>query len=172
MGAVDHRLMGLTRQVGGVVAQQDVERLVIAALDNQVGDAGGDAWPARERAQVLFALGAGDLELVVQGQGARLGQQGLGDGDGVVGEITDQGRRGATSRGHTFRQFSANSLLHFPSQLTEDVVEQGHLGRAMAQVPIVEEQVGDFTQQFAAPRAGRLGRQLHQIEKLAGSVHD
>ena len=92
-GAVDDRLVGLARQLGAVIAQQDLQGLVVGALDDQVGELLGEGLPPGDGAQVSLAVGPGDLDQVLVGQGRRTAQDRGGDIDGVGGQAANQGAR-------------------------------------------------------------------------------
>ncbi len=171
-GGVFHRpvhdhLVGLPGHLRPVIGQQGLQGVVVAALDNGLGERLGEHRPLGDGAQIVLAAGAGDGQQVVLGEGRGRGQHGAGHLDHVVaGERPDQPLGRGFDPGHALGEFGADGGFHLAGELAQHVVEQRHLGAALGHVA-GEEQVGHPAQQFAPPLTGGFVGQFDQVVELA-----
>ena len=160
--------MGGARQTRAIVADQDADGVVVAALDDDVRDGLGDRVALGHGAQVPLALGADHVEQVGFLKRAAGAQDRAGDLLHVHREGAGQAARRGGRGGEADRQFLADGLFHLGGKLGEDGAVElvlGGVGGAAA-----EEVVREFAQELAPLLAGRLSGQIDEVLE-AGCGH-
>ena len=102
--------------------------VVIAAVDENIGDRRGELVALGDLAQMRLAFALGDLDQRLVGQAIGAGQHGPRDIDRVVGgELAHDLRRSVGTGREPFAQFGERVGFQASDQPVDDVVEQRHL---------------------------------------------
>ena len=131
----------------GIVGQF-ADHLAFAAIDDDVGDGGGQVGPAGNGEQMVLSLAAGDLDQHLGSEPAGIGEHAAGDLDLVVpGEMLDHLERRVVERRQPLRELGLRPRLDACDQEAEHVVED--LDLVVAETfSVMEEEIGDLPQGF------------------------
>ena len=169
LGAFHGGLGRRARQLGAVVAQQDAQGPVVAALDDDFGHGLRDLDPARDGAHMVLALAADHADQIGVGQQGRAAQHRPGHLDLVFSEASDQAGRRIGRGGEPGGQLGADGRLHLVGQGFEHRAVEFSLGGAV--LDLAQEVVGQFAQQQPALLAGGLVGESDEVGQ-AGRLND
>ena len=125
LGAVDQPGKAALGQLRAGIVDGRLDHLVIAALDQHVGDGIGEHLAPGDRHQMRLALAARGLDQRLVVEPHRLRQHGTGDLDDVVeGERADGLRRRGVDRRQAVGEQGLGRNLDMLDQALEHVVEQ------------------------------------------------
>ena len=146
LGAVDQPRKTALGEFGAGVVDRALDHLVIAALDQHVGDRAAQHLAGRDRHQMRLALAARVLDQGLVVEPCRLRQHGSGNLDHVVErERPDRQRRRGVDRGETVGKQRLGGCFDVIDQALEDIVEQADLFVRKVH-RAVDEEIGDPAQ--------------------------
>jgi hypothetical protein len=133
---------------GARIGRELVGHLLIAAVDQDVGDDLLQSRTTGYRQQVPLALGLGDFDEVGCCQPGRLDEDGAGDGDLIMmRKPTDHVPRCSIDWRDPFTEFRERSRLDSFDQATQNVVEYADL-LLVEPVGAAEKKIGHAPQRF------------------------